>query len=142
MRLDDFGFALPREVIDDHSCEPRDAARLLHIDASGCFADRQIGDLAADMPRRTPQPVTAARAQGGHREIQRAADCRRAEPRAAAGDAAGADSATAGPEYQGSIDENRRATGRRFPTTPRWSARDSNRWSRRQKKTDGLFSSF
>jgi S-adenosylmethionine:tRNA ribosyltransferase-isomerase len=45
MRLDDFAFALPREAIADHPCEPRDAARLLHIGGSGCLADRQIGDL-------------------------------------------------------------------------------------------------
>ena len=44
-RLDDFDFSLPRELIADHPCEPREAARLLHIPASGAFADRHIADL-------------------------------------------------------------------------------------------------
>jgi S-adenosylmethionine:tRNA ribosyltransferase-isomerase len=45
MRVDDFDFALPREAIADRPCEPRDAARLLFIPASGGFEDRQIKDL-------------------------------------------------------------------------------------------------
>ncbi|MBV8736428.1 MAG: tRNA preQ1(34) S-adenosylmethionine ribosyltransferase-isomerase QueA [Alphaproteobacteria bacterium] len=45
MRLDDFDFPLPRELIADHPCEPREAARLLHIPAMGDFADRHIADL-------------------------------------------------------------------------------------------------
>jgi S-adenosylmethionine:tRNA ribosyltransferase-isomerase len=44
-RLDDFDFPLPRELIADHPCEPREAARLLHIPASGAFTDRHIADL-------------------------------------------------------------------------------------------------
>lgn len=44
-RLDDFDFQLPRELIADHPCEPREAARLLHIPASGAFADRHIANL-------------------------------------------------------------------------------------------------
>jgi S-adenosylmethionine:tRNA ribosyltransferase-isomerase len=47
MRLDDFDFALPRELIADHPCEPREAARLLHILATGGYADRRIADLPA-----------------------------------------------------------------------------------------------
>ena len=47
MRLDDFDFDLPRRLIADHPCEPRDAARLLLISASGRFQDRQIADLPA-----------------------------------------------------------------------------------------------
>ena len=47
MRLDDFDFPLPRELIADHPCEPREAARLLHIPAMGGYADRQIADLPA-----------------------------------------------------------------------------------------------
>jgi S-adenosylmethionine:tRNA ribosyltransferase-isomerase len=46
MRLDDFDFSLPRELIADRPCEPREAARLLHIPAAGAFADRHIADLA------------------------------------------------------------------------------------------------
>ena len=46
MRLDDFDFPLPRELIADRPCEPREAARLLHIPAAGAFADRHIADLA------------------------------------------------------------------------------------------------
>jgi S-adenosylmethionine:tRNA ribosyltransferase-isomerase len=45
--LDDFDFALPRELIADHPCEPRQAARLLHIPANGGHADRRIADLPA-----------------------------------------------------------------------------------------------
>jgi S-adenosylmethionine:tRNA ribosyltransferase-isomerase len=45
MRLDDFDFPLARELIADRPCEPREAARLLHIPAAGEFADRHIADL-------------------------------------------------------------------------------------------------
>jgi S-adenosylmethionine:tRNA ribosyltransferase-isomerase len=45
LRLDDFDFPLPRELIADHPCEPREAARLLHIPAAGAFSDRHIADL-------------------------------------------------------------------------------------------------
>jgi S-adenosylmethionine:tRNA ribosyltransferase-isomerase len=47
MRVDDFDFDLPRELIADRPCEPRDAAQLLVIPASGQFQDRQISDLPA-----------------------------------------------------------------------------------------------
>src|ERR1700756_1028997 len=47
MRLDDFDFDLPRNLIADRPCEPRDAARLLLIPASGGFQDQQIADLPA-----------------------------------------------------------------------------------------------
>jgi S-adenosylmethionine:tRNA ribosyltransferase-isomerase len=47
MRLDDFHFELPRRLIADHPCEPRDAARLLVIPASGRLQDRRISDLPA-----------------------------------------------------------------------------------------------
>src|SRR6516225_6073898 len=47
MRLDDFDFELPRPLIADRPCEPRDAARLLLIPASGPLQDRQISDLPA-----------------------------------------------------------------------------------------------
>jgi S-adenosylmethionine:tRNA ribosyltransferase-isomerase len=45
MRVDDFDFELPRELIAPRPCEPRDAARLLFIPASGGFEDRHIVDL-------------------------------------------------------------------------------------------------
>jgi S-adenosylmethionine:tRNA ribosyltransferase-isomerase len=45
MRAADFDFDLPRELIAPHPCEPREAARLLLIPASGSFEDRQIKDL-------------------------------------------------------------------------------------------------
>jgi S-adenosylmethionine:tRNA ribosyltransferase-isomerase len=47
MRVDDFDFELPRELIAPHPSEPRDAARLLFIPASGWFEDRQVVDLPA-----------------------------------------------------------------------------------------------
>jgi S-adenosylmethionine:tRNA ribosyltransferase-isomerase len=43
--LSDFDFPLPRELIADHPVEPREAARLLHIPATGGFDDRHIADL-------------------------------------------------------------------------------------------------
>jgi S-adenosylmethionine:tRNA ribosyltransferase-isomerase len=45
MRLADFDFALPRDLIADRPAEPRDSARLLVLPAAGEIADRQIGDL-------------------------------------------------------------------------------------------------
>lgn len=45
MHLDDFDFPLPRELIADHPCEPREAARLLHVPAGQGLADRRIADL-------------------------------------------------------------------------------------------------
>jgi S-adenosylmethionine:tRNA ribosyltransferase-isomerase len=45
MRLEDFDFPLPGGLIAEHPCEPREAARLLHIPAAGAFADRHIADL-------------------------------------------------------------------------------------------------
>jgi S-adenosylmethionine:tRNA ribosyltransferase-isomerase len=47
MRLDDFAFGLPRELIASQPCEPRDAARLLVVPASAGFEDRRIADLPA-----------------------------------------------------------------------------------------------
>jgi len=45
MRLADFDFALPRELIADHPAEPRETARLLVVPGTGKFADRRIADL-------------------------------------------------------------------------------------------------
>jgi S-adenosylmethionine:tRNA ribosyltransferase-isomerase len=47
MRLDDFDFPLPRELIAPHPCTPRDAARLMLIPTCGPFADRGVTDLPA-----------------------------------------------------------------------------------------------
>ena len=47
MAIDEFDFDLPRERIAQQPCEPRDAARLLFIPASGGFEDRRILDLPA-----------------------------------------------------------------------------------------------
>jgi len=47
MHLDDFDFELPRRLIADHPCEPRDAARLLLIPASRGLQDSRISDLPA-----------------------------------------------------------------------------------------------
>jgi len=45
MHLADFDFDLPRELIADHPAEPREAARLLVLPASGGLLDRRIADL-------------------------------------------------------------------------------------------------
>jgi S-adenosylmethionine:tRNA ribosyltransferase-isomerase len=45
MRLSDFDFDLPRELIADRPIEPHEAARLLVLPASGGLADRHIADL-------------------------------------------------------------------------------------------------
>jgi S-adenosylmethionine:tRNA ribosyltransferase-isomerase len=45
MRLADFDFDLPRELIADRPAEPRDTARLLVVPASGGLSDRHIADL-------------------------------------------------------------------------------------------------
>src|SRR5437868_13826106 len=45
MRLADFDFELPHELIADRPLEPREMARLLVLPASGGFADRHIADL-------------------------------------------------------------------------------------------------
>jgi S-adenosylmethionine:tRNA ribosyltransferase-isomerase len=47
MRLEDFDFALPRQLIAERPCEPREAARLLVMPASGRLQDRRISDLPA-----------------------------------------------------------------------------------------------
>jgi S-adenosylmethionine:tRNA ribosyltransferase-isomerase len=51
VRIDEFDFDLPRERIAQQPCEPRDAARLLFIPASGGFEDQQIRDLPALLRR-------------------------------------------------------------------------------------------
>ena len=43
MRVDEFDFTLPRELIAEHPAEPRDAARLLQVGNE--LADRHIADL-------------------------------------------------------------------------------------------------
>jgi S-adenosylmethionine:tRNA ribosyltransferase-isomerase len=45
MRLADFDFPLPRELIADQPAEPREIARLLVVPASGPLADRHVRDL-------------------------------------------------------------------------------------------------
>jgi S-adenosylmethionine:tRNA ribosyltransferase-isomerase len=45
MRHDDFDFDLPRRLIADHPCDPRDAARLLLIPVSGRLQDGRTSDL-------------------------------------------------------------------------------------------------
>ena len=45
MRLADFDFTLPRELIADHPKEPRETARLLVLPAAGGLVDRHIADL-------------------------------------------------------------------------------------------------
>jgi S-adenosylmethionine:tRNA ribosyltransferase-isomerase len=46
MRLDDFDYALPQELIAQHPPAERGASRLLHLDgAGGTIVDRMFGDL-------------------------------------------------------------------------------------------------
>jgi S-adenosylmethionine:tRNA ribosyltransferase-isomerase len=45
MRVSDFDFDLPPERIAQRPAEPRDSARLLHVPASGAFADLGVSDL-------------------------------------------------------------------------------------------------
>jgi S-adenosylmethionine:tRNA ribosyltransferase-isomerase len=45
MRVDQFDFELPEDRIALHPVEPRDAARMLVVDAAGGLADRQVRDL-------------------------------------------------------------------------------------------------
>src|SRR5690349_338150 len=49
MRVDDFDFELPRQLIADHPAEPRDAARLLEV--GPMLEDRAIRDLPALLRR-------------------------------------------------------------------------------------------
>ncbi len=46
MRVDLFDFTLPDEAIALRPASPRDHARLLHIQPSGCFTDQHVFDLA------------------------------------------------------------------------------------------------
>ncbi len=67
MRVDDFDFPLPRELIASHPIEPREAARLLVVDAE--IADRHIRDLpdllrAGDLLVFNDTRVIPARLQG------------------------------------------------------------------------------
>jgi S-adenosylmethionine:tRNA ribosyltransferase-isomerase len=50
VRLDDFDFPLPRELIADRPCEPRDAARLLVIPAGGGPERISIGRHRYEQP--------------------------------------------------------------------------------------------
>jgi S-adenosylmethionine:tRNA ribosyltransferase-isomerase len=47
MRLSDFDFDLPRELIAEHPARPREAARLLVVPGAGSFEDRGVRDLPA-----------------------------------------------------------------------------------------------
>ena len=46
MRLSDFDFALPEDLIAQRPLYPRSAAKLLHVDASGSLVDRTFATLA------------------------------------------------------------------------------------------------
>jgi S-adenosylmethionine:tRNA ribosyltransferase-isomerase len=47
MRLSDFDYALPPELIAQHPAAERSASRLLHVDARGALHDRRFRDLVA-----------------------------------------------------------------------------------------------
>ncbi len=45
MRVDDFDFDLPEALIALHPANPRDSARMLHVDAQGSISDRIVTDI-------------------------------------------------------------------------------------------------
>src|SRR5882757_390944 len=53
MRVDDFDFDLPRQLIADRPAEPRDAARLLEVEAGGLMTGPELTDWhVRDLPGR------------------------------------------------------------------------------------------
>src|SRR6266446_6916244 len=64
VRLDDFDFPLPRELIADRPCEPRDAARLLVISAAGGLERISIGRHRYEPPP-PPFPLPPRRERVG-----------------------------------------------------------------------------
>ena len=68
VRLDDFDFPLPRELIARHPCEPRDAARLLVIPAAGGPERISIGRHRYEQPPSPfPLPPRRERVEKGWR---------------------------------------------------------------------------
>src|ERR1700730_17821196 len=66
--LDDFDFPLPRELIADRPCEPRDAARLLVIPAAGGLERISIGRHRYEQPPLPlPLPPSGERVEKGWR---------------------------------------------------------------------------
>lgn len=45
MRVDDFDFNLPENLIALHPANPRDSARMLHVDEKGAISDKIVTDL-------------------------------------------------------------------------------------------------
>src|ERR1700730_8961279 len=66
VRRDDFDFPLPRELIADRPCEPRDAARLLVIPAAGGLERISIGRHRYEQPL-SPFPLPPINGPGGER---------------------------------------------------------------------------
>src|SRR6267143_6732694 len=68
VRRDAFEFPLPRELIADRPCEPRDAARLLVIPAAGGLARISIGRHRYEQPPSPfPLPPRRERVEKGWR---------------------------------------------------------------------------
>src|SRR6266481_3257309 len=68
VRRDDFDFPLPRELIAERPCEPRDAARLLVIPAAGGLARISIGRHRYEQPPSPfPLPASGERVEKGWR---------------------------------------------------------------------------
>ena len=79
MRVDEFDFNLPRELIAEHPIEPRDASRLLVI--GDALADRQVADLPQLYgPAMSWSPTTRARHPGATHRHARRRDPRRDPP--------------------------------------------------------------
>src|SRR5438132_7430200 len=63
-RRDDFDFPLPRELIADRPCAPRDAARLLVIPTAGGLERISIGRHRYEQPP-SPLPLPPIKGAGG-----------------------------------------------------------------------------
>src|SRR3984893_9066154 len=63
---DDFDFPLPRELIADRPCEPREAARLLVMPAAGGLERISIGRHRYEQPP-SPFPLPPINGPGGER---------------------------------------------------------------------------
>ena len=79
MRVSDFDYELPRDLIADHPARPRSSSRLLELDAAGVLRDRRMGDfpdlleaedlLVFNNTRVIPARLFGHKASGGRVEV-------------------------------------------------------------------------